>query len=144
MQYIKHLIIVGVAMMAWGGLTSLTSANAATWYQGTPKALRGLYQSTAPQNNSAAGFPPVIEITAKTFSLGVSNNPEQLVKRVKYRKSHGVYYLKGHVEHRGWVKARNVRFGLKKKNHTLVFVHTKQFLYEPGEKFKRTTHVTSY
>jgi len=144
-QQVRRLILVGLVALFVGNVGMATTVQAATWHKGTPKALRGLYQSTAPRQNSASGFPPVIELDGKTFSLGESNNPIQLVKKVKYHKAHGVYYFKGHMEHQGWVKARNVRFALKKTGKQIHFVSGKHFFYQySGEKFKRTTHVTGY
>lgn len=145
MQRITYYIGIAlvVSVLEIGG--AQTTASAAKWHAGTPKILRGLYQSTLTRKqNPAAGFAPVVSIAAKTFSLGISNNPEQLVKHVKYRHAHGVYYLRGNLQPIGWIKAGRVTIALQKKHHALIFVPGKKSFYHFNEKFKQTKHVKGY
>lgn len=126
----------------WGGVGLTTPAQAATWHHGTPKQLRGMYQSTTPLGkHSAAGFAPVVTVRAKTFSLSISNNPENLVKHLKYQYVHGHYQFKGTLQHIGFVKGGKVTFGLKKKGHSLYFVQKRSNTFAMPDRFKQTTHV---
>lgn len=124
-----------------GSIGLTVPAQAATWHHGTPKVLRGVYQSTTPiGKHSAAGFAPIVSIKAKTFSLGISNYPEQLVKHLKYRRVHGRYQFKGTMKHIGFVKGGKVTFGLKKKGHNLYFVKNHGNNLMMPDRFKQMKH----
>lgn len=138
----KRIMWLSLLMAMLGGVGVPTGAQAATWHHGTPKHLRGMYQSTTPiGKHSAAGFAPVIEVKAKTFSLSISNDPLQLVKHLKYQHVHGHYQFKGTLQHIGFVLGGKVTFGLKKKGHSLYFVQNRHNNFAMPDRFKLTTHV---
>ena len=138
----KRLLWLSLLMTVLGSAGVTTGAQAATWHHGTPKVLRGLYQSTTPVGkHSAAGFAPVITVTAKSFGLSISNNPLQLVKHLKYQHVHGHYQFKGKLQHIGFVKGGKVTFGLKKKGHSLYFMQQRSNSFTMPDRFKRTAHV---
>ncbi len=138
----KRVLWLSLLMTVLGSVGVTTGAQAATWHHGTPKVLRGLYQSTTPVGKySAAGFAPIITVTAKSFGLSISNDPLQLVKHLKYQHVHGHYQFKGMLQHIGFVKGGKVTFGLKKKGHSLYFMQQRSNNFAMPDRFKRTAHV---
>jgi len=103
MNKLRSLTILPLTTVLVGGAVT-TSASAASWHRGVPKALRGKYQDI--HQTAAQGFPSRLDFRAKSFVWGVSNMPEQRHSKLKYKKlSKHVYRLKGHVAKQGIVLA---------------------------------------
>ncbi|QMU08764.1 hypothetical protein [Levilactobacillus suantsaii] len=111
----------GVALVlttiSLGGIVS-TTASAASWHRGVPKAIRGKYQDR--HQTAAQGFPAHLIFKAKTFTWQVSNMPEQRHSKLTYKKLKAhVYRLKGHVAKRGLVLAGSRDYVIYKKGKKL-------------------------
>ncbi|MDT6979528.1 hypothetical protein [Levilactobacillus zymae] len=121
MTRLNNLALVALTTMALGTV-STTTASAATWHTGTPKALRGKFQDR--HKTAAQGFATEYTFTAKKFLWGISNMPLQTHSRLRYRKlgAH-VYRLKGHVAHRGIVLAMTRDYVIYKKGKTLKLTY---------------------
>lgn len=119
----RQLVCLGLLATSLSSVGTVNDVQAATWHRGTPKALRGLYQSTEKLNTSAIAYLPVIEVEHKLVSQKFDNMPELQFFRLKYRKSHGKYYFKGWFRgafHDSHYKRRDA-FGIKKHGHGILF-----------------------
>lgn len=117
MQKLSRFIVVALTTLVVGGTVS-TSASAASWHRGVPKALRGKYQDK--HQTAAQGFPARLVFSAKKFTWSVSNMPVQKHSKLKYKKLRAhVYRLKGHVAKQGIVLAGSRDYVIYRKGKTL-------------------------
>ena len=118
MRKIAKLAMTAMTVLLVGGTVS-TTASAATWHKGTPKALRGKYQGK--RTSSVQGFGPAYTLTAKKFDISESNMPDQLVTHLKYKKigTH-LYRLKGHMAKSGFVLGGNMDYAVYRKGKTFA------------------------
>ncbi|KRO04118.1 hypothetical protein IV54_GL001637 [Levilactobacillus paucivorans] len=112
------VVFVTLAALLVGGAIP-TSASAAKWHKGSPKALRGNFQ--AKRTSSAEGFGAAFTLTKSRFEMGVSNMPVQIMSHLKYKKvGKHLYRLKGHIAKNGFVLARNADFAVYRKGKTFA------------------------
>lgn len=144
----RQIICLGLLTTSLSSVGTV-STQAATWHKGTPRALRGLYQSTAKPQNTTIAYSPIVEVRRKIVEIKVDNMPEIQLFGLKYHKTHGTYYFKG------WFRGaffdshykRHATFGLKKHGHHVIRfdTHLQSVGYFPGNyrQIKRP-HVISH
>lgn len=121
MLKLRQLTCLGLLVASLTNVVTLTDVQAATWHKGTPKVLRGLYQSTTPPAGNGKGpiaFSPVLRIGPKIFDLGVDNMPTIVLHKIKYYKLHGTYHIRGLWMYDNYFKkTKYFTFYLKKTGH---------------------------
>ncbi|NLR31752.1 hypothetical protein [Levilactobacillus tujiorum] len=98
----KPYFLIGLAALTLGlAATDLTSAQAATWHSGTPKALRHTWFYNGRGNNKAYITYSKTKSTGNLFGLDATSKryyrlPGYGLKKLRYQAlGHGVYRLSG-------------------------------------------------
>lgn len=103
------------------------TAQAASWHNGTPKAMRGKYQ--AKKHSAAQGFGDMYHITAKTYTYDASGMPQIKATKLRYKK----------------ISAHTWRLQGKVKTSTAVrFSKLDEKIYRKGKKFAATDYGSKF
>ncbi len=130
-----RVVLVMLTTLLIGGAFP-TSASAAKWHKGSPKALRGNFQ--AKRTSSAEGFGAAFTLIKSRFEMGVSNMPVQIMSHLKYKKiGKHLYRLKGHIAKNGFILARNADYAVYRKGKTFACV---DYGYYKKHGFSKVNH----
>lgn len=96
-----------------------TTASAASWHKGTPKALRGSWKRSYSQNGTKGTIR--FKVTAKAISQSQTGWANTSLTNIKYRKvGAGTYKLKG-TYHNGNLTQKNSHMKVKKSHGKVTY-----------------------
>jgi len=131
---VGKLVMATMSALVLGGMMP-TTANAARWHSGTPKAIRGEFQA---KRTGAQGFGSRYSITRNQFVIGISNMPTEFINHLKYQKiGNHLYRVKGHVKKNGMVRFSHVDFSVYRKGKIMAFG---DFAYYKRHKFAKSQY----
>jgi len=118
MKKLGQMMVVALTTVMIGGVASST-ANAATWHSGTPKALRGNWQRQ--YRDQGTKIVMHFKVSAKTIHLSRVKSAETSWTNLKYQKvGKNTYKLKG-IYKNGELTDKDARLQIVTKNKKLEF-----------------------
>ncbi|WP_057878191.1 hypothetical protein [Levilactobacillus paucivorans] len=114
----SKIAVTAVTVLLVGGAVP-TTASAASWHKGTPKALRGSWKRSYKQNGAKQTIH--FKVTAKSIAEYRTGWASTNLTNVKYQKvSAGTYKLKG-TYHNGNLTKKNSHMKIKKSHGKVTY-----------------------
>ena len=119
MNKLIKVSMVGLVAVTLGGTTS-TTASAATWHKGTPKALRGNWKRS--YNDRGSKVTIHFRIKSKSMSISRPGWAAESWSNLKYQKvGAGTYKIKGTYRNGGMLTEKNSHLKLVKKSGKVTY-----------------------
>lgn len=117
----KTLLTLASVVLLTPMLGASVTASAASWHNGTPKAMRGKYQAKIYQQSQ--GFGDEYHITAHTYIYQASNMPQMKATKLRYKKIKAhTWRLKGHIHQSGMLRAGKLDMKIYRKGKSFAAV----------------------
>jgi len=119
MNKVGKIVVTAVTALLVGGTIS-TTANAATWHKGTPKALRGTWKRS--YNDRGTKTTIRVAIKSKSINIGRPGWATENWSNLKYQRvGAGTYKIKGTYRNGGFLTKKNSHMKLMKKNGKVTY-----------------------
>lgn len=114
----KIAVTAMTALLVGGSIS--TTASAATWHKGTPKALRGTWKRS--YNDRGTKVTIRVDIASKSINIGRPGWAAEKWSNLKYQKvGAGTYKVKGTFRNGGSLTKKNSHMKLMKKNGKVTY-----------------------